>query len=368
LVPRVEALRSLTIVAVMDTKIVSGPGRQLAALTEQLRERGHQAHVVLFQRAGRPTTPFAKYLAERRIPYSLIRERFLGDPAAIRGLSRKLSEINPDIVQTHGYKASCFMALLRKLGERWPWIGCWHGATTEDWKVRIYHRLDRMSLRAADHVLVMSAPQRELFRGYRNVSQVNNAVLDLPATTPRSVRSDHTLPTLGVLGRLSSEKGVDVFLQACAILLAGGTKFSALIGGDGPERGQLADLAHRLGLAANVRFLGTVTDTSKFYASIDALVIPSRSEGLPNVLLEAIAAGLPIVATRVGEVPIVLRETGVGLMIEPNDAQALADAIRSLLTNFQPSPASRANILKNYSLESRVLEHLRLYSHLAGRA
>jgi glycosyltransferase involved in cell wall biosynthesis len=366
--PRVGSRRYLTIVAVMDTKIVSGPGRQLTALAEKLRERGHDAHIILFQRAGRPTTPFAQYLVDRRIPHTLIGERFLGDPAAIRGLSRKMNELEPDVVQTHGYKASCFVALLRKLGGRWPWIGCWHGATTEDWKVRVYHRLDRMSLRAADHVLVMSAPQRELFNGYPNVSQVNNAVLDLPATAPRKPRSDDDhVPTLGVLGRLSSEKGVDVFLHACATLLARGTRFSAVIGGDGPERDRLVDLAERLGLAGNVRFLGTVTDISKFYASIDALVIPSRSEGLPNVLLEAIAAGLPIVATRVGEIPIVLKEPGVGMTVEPDDAPALGDAIQFVLTEFKPAPAARVNVLDHYSLDRRVSEHLRLYSHLAGR-
>src|SRR5205085_12321869 len=109
---------------------------------------------------GRATTPYAQYLADRAIPHTLIRERFLGDPAALAHLSGTLKDLRPDVVQTHGYKASCFVAVLRRLGGQWRWIGCWHGSTTEDWKVRVYHALDRLALRAADHVLVMSGPQR----------------------------------------------------------------------------------------------------------------------------------------------------------------------------------------------------------------
>jgi glycosyltransferase involved in cell wall biosynthesis len=309
------------------------------------------------------------FLERMDVPCILIPERHIGDPLAIVRLRQLLRKIDPHIVQTHGYKASCAMAALRVLGARARWVGCWHGSTTEDRKVRVYHALDRIALRFADYVLVMSAAQRALFSGFRAVRQVNNAVLDLAPTSelpkPRAKRMP---PRLGVLGRLSSEKGGDVFLQACKLLRDRDVAFSAVFGGDGPDRRQLRELSESLGLGSVIAFAGTISNLDEFYNSIDLLVLPSRSEGLPNVLLEAIARSVPIVATRVGEVPTVLEEDGLGLLVPPERPDALADAIDEALHSLEFSQQARARVLGRYSLEGRVAAHLSVYHQLASKS
>jgi glycosyltransferase involved in cell wall biosynthesis len=361
--------RRLRLIAIMDTRIVSGPGRQLAALSARLIALGHEVTIVLFQRANRDLTPYAAYLTEHNVPHVVLNERYFADPKVIVRLKKILIQERPDIVQTHGYKASCAVALLRLMGHRWPWVGCWHGATTEDRKVQVYHRLDRLALRLADRIVVMSAAQRELFAGLRFVSQIDNAVVDLPSgLTASSAAAERMRRRIGVLGRLSSEKGVDVFLQACSILQSRGVSFDAVIGGDGPERNKLEELARSLGVHHQVSFSGPISDVGAFYRSSDLIVLPSRSEGLPNVLLEAIASAVPVVATRVGEVPSVMTEEGLGLLVPPGRAELLAEAIQQILASFTPSAAARARVLKRYSLESRVARHLDVYHELLGAA
>ena len=177
-------------------------------------------------------------------------------------------------------------------------------------------------------------------------------------------------PLVGVVGRLSSEKGVDVFLDALALLRDRGRAVHALVAGDGPDRDALKQQAERLGLADAVHFVGPVADVAALYPALDAVVLPSRSEGLPNVLLEALSADRPVVATRVGAVPEVLTDAAAGVVVPPGDAPALADAIAAALsTAHDPAArAARAETAARFSLARRVDAHRALYRELAARA
>src|SRR2546425_7290268 len=141
----------------------------------------------------------------------------------------------------------------------------------------------------------MSHAQARAFpRCGRRVRIIYNAALaPPPAGDPsergRLVALAGTLPRpiVGVVGRLSPEKGVDLFLDACAVLVRKGLAFSALVAGDGLERARLEARCRRLGLESRVRFLGQVYNVDVLYRHLDLLVLPSRSEGLPNTMLEA---------------------------------------------------------------------------------
>ncbi len=173
-------------------------------------------------------------------------------------------------------------------------------------------------------------------------------------------------PVLGVVGRLSPEKGVDVFLDACALLQADGFSFSALVAGDGPEREALLARAERLDLGARVRFLGAINNVSALYREIDLLVIPSHTEGLPNVLLEAIGADRPVLTTAVGAVADVLTDPLTGVIVPPQDPAAMAKAIPAAV-ELRHAPASRearAATAVAFSLDRRVQRHLELYGEL----
>ena len=170
-----------------------------------------------------------------------------------------------------------------------------------------------------------------------------------------------------MIGRLSHEKGVDLFLRAFRLLRAGGLPAQAVIAGDGPERVRLLDQALELGIGDAVRFLGPVYPAAPLYAELDLVVIPSRSEGLPNVLLEALSADSRIVATDVGAVADVLSEPVAGRVVPPGDVNALAEAMRTGLGEAPAAgTAARRAILERFSLAARAATHAALYHDLIG--
>lgn len=365
---RGQRRNSLRVAAVIDTKILSGPGRQLAALAAELPASGVDVLVVTYRRTGTAQSPFVAHLSDKRIPHVVIPESGPLDIRAVRRLAVTLRDFEPDVVQTHSYKATAHAWLLRRLGARWRWVGFSHGTTTEDTKARLYHQLDRRLIGAADQVVVVSAAQLDRFEGVSPRPRViDNAVVpfsDAGAANPSPVRpAGGSEPRLGVVGRLSSEKGVDVFLDACALLRDRGLAFTAVVAGDGSERIALEVRCAALGLAHRIEFLGQVSDLGSLYKSLDLLVIPSRSEGLPNVLLEALAAGLPVAATRVGAIPHVLADPLAGTLAEPGSPGRLAAAIESSLAlRTRPEAVlARRRVVDRYSLGRRVQEHLDLY-------
>jgi glycosyltransferase involved in cell wall biosynthesis len=360
----------IRVAALLDTFQVSGPGRQLAALASSLSAVDVELTIVTFHRAGRDRSPYLDYLEQAGVRYTVVPESGPLDLALLPRLRRVLAEYAPDVVQTHGYKPTALVWALRRRGAAERWIAFFHGATTENIKVRAYHWFSNLLLGSADRVVVMSRAQLEHFsRLGDKACVVHNAVLDLPTESPGSASARLAAgvrPRIGVVGRLSPEKGLDVFLHASAALARRGVSFSAVIAGDGPERARLEHLRDALGLARRVDFIGATSAVASLYASLDLLVIPSRSEGLPNVLLEALGADLPVVATRVGAIPEVLDDARAGLIVPPGSVDALADGIVHALTLRDDPDArdARRSVVEKFSLQRRVAEHLRLYGEV----
>ncbi len=173
-------------------------------------------------------------------------------------------------------------------------------------------------------------------------------------------------PRLGVVGRLSPEKGVDVFLQASHRLAERGIAHTGIIAGQGPAQARLERLCGDLGLADRIRFIGYQSDVQRLYGALDVLVIPSRSEGLPSVLLEALAADVAVVSTRVGSIPDVLRDGAAGVLVPPDSPDALADGIAAALAGLDSAETARARaeVARAYSQASRANALLSLYRDL----
>jgi glycosyltransferase involved in cell wall biosynthesis len=137
------------------------------------------------------------------------------------------------------------------------------------------------------------------------------------------------------VGRLSAEKAHADLLSAFRLLpeAAPGVKAKLLIVGDGPERARLEAAAASHGLSGRVLFIGQVSDVRPYYAAADALALPSHTEGSPYVLLEAMAAGLPVVATSVGGVPEMVADGESALLVPARDPRAMAAALARVLTD-----------------------------------
>ncbi len=356
------------ILALIDAIHISGPGRQLVASAIGLRHRGVTVTIGLFERAGSSPRPFAQFVRQHDIPVVVFHERRALDLSVVDEVERAVKHLDPDVIQSHGYKPSAVCWTLRRRGLQLPWVAFFHGATTENLKVRAYHALDQWLMRWADAVVLMSKlHERKLAGRFSNARVIHNAVL-FPPSPEFFERIDlPEPPRILVIGRLSSEKGVDVLLRASVLLNDRGRSIALTVVGDGPDRSTLERLAKTLRLE-HVEFIGHVSDPTAHYQSADLLVIPSRSEGLPNVLLEAISHGLPVVATTVGAIPEVITDPRLGRLCPPENAKALADAIQASLTDdFRYGGVSaREQILREFSVDHRAARLHDLYQDLVA--
>ncbi len=351
-----------------------GPARQVTALARALQRAGVDWLVVVFHRRGRPPARCAHYLQEAGVRHCVVEDGGPVDWRMALKVGAMLRSWRPSIVQTHGYKATALAYVLRGIRLPWPWVGFFHGTTTENVKDRFYHWVDRRLLAAAERIVVMSQAQARVFRHCgRRVRVIYNAALTPPSAGNPAERDGLAAlagslerPIIGVIGRLSSEKGVDLFIDACAVLARKGVVFSALIAGDGPERARLEARSGGLGLASRVRFLGQVHNVDVLYQHVDLVVLPSRSEGLPNTMLEAMQADVPVVATAVGAVPEVVGTSSAARLVAPGSAAVLVDAMeRALIQGDSPEAAeARRQVVSQFSLDRRIEAHVQLYRDL----
>lgn len=367
-----ESYSALRVASIIDTASVSGPARQLLAVATGLGRHGVSVAVVCFERSGPRSQAFRRSLEDHAVPHEVVYEKRVLDPSVPSRLRQVLLRLQPHVVQTHGYKPAALAWLLRRTGATWPWVAFFHGETNENAKVRLYNRIHRYAVRGADEVVTMTTRHLGYHRHpYQRV--IYNAALEIvsqpdPDFSESVARLALRSPRLLVLGRLSPEKGVDVLLHGLREL-PHETVPSLLVVGDGPERGRLEKLALALSIRDRVAFLPSTSDVAAAYASCDAVIIPSWSEGLPNVLLEALAHDRPVLATDVGAVHEVLAGSRAGIIVPPGSPSAIAQAIPGVLALRQDPEAARERrrVVARFSLESRVQAHLSLYRDVLVR-
>jgi glycosyltransferase involved in cell wall biosynthesis len=212
--------------------------------------------------------------------------------------------------------------------------------TEASWQTWWTRRVSRWAHGRSSHTIAVSTPiRRRLIEKDRvppdRVSLIPNAVIPAPDDPPNlsGTLPDGWLeePLVGVVARLQPEKGVATFLKAAALVSKASPGARFLVVGDGPLREELRDLVGRLGVEDRVRFLGYRTEARALIRLLDVLVVPSLTEGSPLIVLEAMAAGVPVVASAVGGVPDQARHGEEGLLVPPGDPEALAGAMDELL-------------------------------------
>ena len=214
-----------------------------------------------------------------------------------------ISENNINIIQTHGYKPGIIGLFMRKL-YRIPWVGFAHGYIEVGKKLKLYNRLDRMILKYADRVVAVSDSMKKLLKeaGVKEnkIKVIYNAIDQADATPSASAKSvkdcygiKNIHKVIGVVGRLSAEKGQVIFLKAFQKVVKMHPEAKALIVGDGPDRGMLEEFCKRNGIDDKAIFTGYQENVANFYQIFDMMALPSFTEGLPNAVLEAMLFGCP---------------------------------------------------------------------------
>lgn len=261
-------------------------------------------------------------------------------------------EWQADVIHSHGYRADIVsLGIAQSLGGLA--ISTAHGFTGGDWRNRAYERLQRWAWRGFHSVVAVSEPLRTaLVRSgvpEKKVAVVRNAWNGQePELGREQARAELGIGGsgrwLGWVGRLSAEKGADLMLRALAGLPP---SIGLCIVGDGRERAALEALAQSLGVAERVRFAGLLPDAATYMRAFDLLVLSSRTEGTPMVLLEAMSAQVPVVATRVGGVPDMLRE---------DQAYLAAPEAGSLLAQIQLALSDAAEAARRAAAARERLE------------
>ena len=302
-------------------------------------------------------------------------------------LHRLIQKFRPHVVHTHTSKAGLLGRLVAAANMVPVLCHTYHGHVfrghfSPAWS-RVVVDLERVLGRLTDAVVVLGP---EAVRDLNQLGIGRRVVAIAPGFDPARLaafrcggreagRHRWGIPgnerAILVLGRLAPVKGIDVLIDILADLAAHGVRPHVLVAGDGPQRADLEKQTRRLGLAGTVRFLGWLDDVSSVLAAADLLVMPSRSEGYPHVLMEAQAAGLPVLATDVGEVKHLIDHGQTGFLIPPDDPGALADSLRRLLTEPSRLAPVRNRLAACTSLGSCANEMVErtvaLYSELLAR-
>jgi glycosyltransferase involved in cell wall biosynthesis len=289
---------------------------------------------------------------------------------------------NVKIWHAHDYKSNLFGLLLQR---RWPMrmVTTVHGWVERTWRTPIYYATDRITLPRYERVLCVSEDLRSrclqfgvpeerclLVDNAIDASQYTRTLTVDDAKRAIGVPADRIL--IGAAGRLSDEKGFDVLIRAVNRLLADGMDLELHIAGEGKQYAELQALIRRLGRSDRIRLLGYQSDILPFYQALDLFVLSSLREGLPNVLLEAMASGVPVVATRVAGIPRLVEDGRSGLLIEPGPPEALSVSIARLSNDPDLRHALARQglevIRSQFSFETRMARIRSIYDDLIGRA
>jgi glycosyltransferase involved in cell wall biosynthesis len=336
-------MTSVKLLAIIEARSITGPARNLIEFVPLARSAGIETVVATFLRKENSNF-FTDQLENLSIPVFRLPEESPYDLRTIPKLKRLLSQLKPDLIQTHAVK-SHFLTRLAGLQHSVPWIAFHHGYTSTTWRTDLYNELDRWSLRAASQVVTVSDASREQLRAKgihpAKIRVIHNAAPAGCSVEPRDTQCIDTLrASLGIpvgekvilsVGRLSKEKDQAGIVEAMSELRGPFCPY-LLILGEGPEKKSIVERVRVLGLTNKVILVGQQGRIGPFYALADVVVISSRSEGSPNVLLEALAAGVPLVATAVGGIPEMVRDGEHALLVPHGEPKRMADSIRRILT------------------------------------
>lgn len=374
--------RPLRILQVTHDLNPGGLQRVVIDLAQGLRRRGHEAHICSLRGTG----PLAREIRARGIPlFELPWPERGADRLLFLKLFRLLARNGYDVIHTHNTQPFLDGGLAAFLARVPVRIHTDHARPFPD-KLR-YMAMERLMSHTYRKVVGVSEHTAAELRRHEGIAKSRLAVvpngIDGDWYRTECARLDRAglrkaaglegfRTVFGLGARLEAQKGIAFLLEAMPAILERHPDTALALAGTGSLEGELKEKARSLGVAANVRFLGSQPQLLRFYPMLDFLVLPSLWEGLPLCLLEAMSLGLPIIATRVGGVGDALEDGRTARLVPPGDPQALARAVIGFLDDPERAGAlaraARADFDARHDAGIMVERYLGLYGERAGKA
>lgn len=299
--------------------------------------------------------------------------------SGLRSILKFVKDQDLDLVHSHGYKPNILLSLLP--GRNFKAVSTAHGWAKQSTgiKGKLYEFLDGIALKRMDRVVAVSRAvlddlkRRGLKKEY--IELIYNGIKidgDTPGFDSLSMRQKYEIPRdafiIGAVGRLAKAKGHAHLIEAMPAILKEIPHCRLVIAGDGPLRGDLDAMIKRQGLADHIKLLGYVREMGALLAMIDLFALPSLSEGLPIVLLEAMVSEKPIIAASVGGVPEAISDPDLGILVPPENARAIADAVITLSKDKERMARLGNNVGRRvraaFSAANMAKQYVDLYSNL----
>jgi glycosyltransferase involved in cell wall biosynthesis len=353
-----------------------GPERQMLGLAQAL-PKSIETTFASFPEDGRSRS-FLEAVRSHGFAVTPLARDFPRVQPALRELTAMLQDTAYDVLLCHGYKAHMLGRMAsRRVGI--PAVAVSRGWTGESRRVKFYEWLDRRHLPLMDHVVCVSEGQAAKVRRWcrvpaerlsviRNSARLSTVEKRDPSTRARllSFFPGEVARIVLAAGRLSPEKGFDVLIEAAASICR--ENVGVVIFGEGAMRASLERLVAERGLTGRVVLPGFRADLDSLIGAADVVVLSSYTEGLPNIALEASAAGVPVVATAVGGTPEVVTDGETGFLVPPGEPEPIAARVNELLDDAllrtRLGEAGRARMQSEFSFASQAERYLRLLHSL----
>ena len=383
-------IRILRVIARLN---MGGPAIHVANLAAGLEDRGYRTTLVAGSLArGEDSMAF---LAERLgirvvgVPELQREVSLLDDARSVRRVASIIRDVRPHILHTHTAKAGAIARAAATLGSgkaRPPIVvHTFHGHVLKGYfdpaRTAVFRQVERHLARSSDVLVAVSPEVRDELAAQGVAPREKFAVIRLgipleerlgDETADLDYRRLYGIPpetfVVGWVGRMTGVKDTGAVLEIVRAARELGVDAVLVMVGDGPDRERLEQLAHDLGIARATYFVGYQSEVAGYYRLFDVFLLPSVNEGTPVSAIEALASGTPVVATRVGGVPDVVRDGLDGFLVEPGDVEGAAERLAILAADpalrARLGESGRARVLERYSVARLVDDVDRLYCSL----
>ena len=367
---------------ILDARIMAGSGggpeKTLINSPRYLEPAGYRMLCAYLHPPGDPGFDALRLRAGARgVDLLSIPDRGPADWGIVRSLIDLCRRERVAVWHGHDYKTDALGLLLARFHPM-RLVATVHGWVDRTWKMPLYYAVDRWSLRRYEKVICVSTDLVDACLGAgvrRDRCLLLENGIDLGDYQRRrgaaEARAELGLPnrqTIGAVGRLAAEKGFDILIRAVDRLLATGLDVQLLIAGDGPHAGSLKELIATLGRGDRIELIGHRGDLTALYEAMDVFALSSYREGLPNVLLEAMAMRVPVVATRVNGVPRLIAHDVSGALVTAGSVDELEASLRRVLGDGhlqeRYASAGRDVIEARFSFAERMAKLARIYDDM----